>query len=65
MTLPYPTADNTMITADRVDFTADGASLRSGGQQQVTPGNGGITVRQSQVLSIFGDPRLENLKNVK
>jgi hypothetical protein len=53
-----------MITADRTDFTADGACLRSGGQQQTVAGSGGITVRQSAVLSPFGAPRLENLANV-
>ena len=62
--LPYPSADNTMITADRTDFTADGACLRSGGQQQTVPGKGGITVRQSAILSPFGAPRLESLANV-
>ena len=68
-TRPYPSADNTMITADCAYFTADGACLISGGAQQVLPspinGNPGPTVRQSAVLSSFGTPRLENLANVK
>jgi hypothetical protein len=67
--LPYPSADNTLITADQVQFTADGARLMSGGAQQMfvapTIGNPGPCVRLSVVLSLYGDPRLEGLGNVK
>ena len=34
--LPFPTADNTYITVDTINFTADGACLSNGGGQFIS-----------------------------
>ncbi len=36
--LAFPTADNTVITADTINFRADGACLINGGSTPLPPG---------------------------
>lgn len=52
--LAFPTADNTVITADTINFTTDGADLINGGGQFIAEQKpkeyGGLVVTNSQYL---------------
>jgi hypothetical protein len=58
MTLAIPTADNTVILASSLNFTADGANLVNGGGIEIPEAPKGqnfnkLSVTTSQILSIF------------
>jgi hypothetical protein len=54
--LAFPTADNTVITADTINFTADGACLINGGAVGLPFGVPGVLRLGQNVDNPYGVP---------